>query len=91
MRLFAVFAFLAALLLYALQSQQMAHAQQAALPRDQALTQKLIVEINSGLACNTSLIDAQQQIAKLQAELKDKDAPAAKTQDKLPMHQNTKP
>lgn len=85
MRLFTVFAFLAALLLYALQSQQMAHAQQPAPPRDQALTQKLINEINNGLACNTSLIDAQQQIAALKAELAAKDKPADKKQDKLPI------
>lgn len=77
MRLFTVFAFLAALALYALE----AKAQQPAPPRDQALTQKLINEINSGLACNTSLIDAQQQIAALKAELAAKDKPADKKQD----------
>lgn len=64
------------------------YAQQPAPPRDQALTQKLITEINNNLACSTSLIEAQQQIAKLQAELKtketNKDAPADKTQDRLP-------
>ena len=46
------------------------YAQQPAPPRDQALTQKLITEINNNLSCSTSLIEAQQQVAKLQAELK---------------------
>jgi len=62
----------------------LASAQQPAPPRDQALTQRLITEINNNLACSTSLIEAQNQIAKLQGELKAKDAPAPKKQDRLP-------
>lgn len=59
------------------------YAQQPAPPRDQALTQRLITEINSNLACSTSLIEAQQQVARLQAEIKAKEAPADKKQDRL--------
>jgi hypothetical protein len=53
-------------------------------PREQVLTQRLINEINNGIACQTNLIDVQQQVAKLQADLKSKDEPGAKKQDRRP-------
>ena len=59
----------------------LASAQQPAPPRDQALTQRLITEINNNLACSTSLIEAQNQIAKLQGELKAKEKSPEKPAD----------
>ena len=62
----------------------LAHAQQSpASPREQALTQKLIGEINNNIQCNTDIATLQQQIAKLQEELKAK--------EKEPVKNNKKP
>lgn len=51
-------------------------------PREQAVTAKLIQEINNNLQCATDVATLQQQVARLQEELKTanekKEAPAAK-------------
>ena len=47
-----------------------AHAQQPQqTPREQALTQKLIAEINAGLACSGNVIALQEALKKAQDEL----------------------
>lgn len=58
--------------------------QQPQSPREQALTAKLIGEINNNLECSTNVVTLQQKIAQLEAQLKAKDAPAAKKEDRLP-------
>lgn len=59
-----------------------AQAQQSQSPREQAVTAKLIQEINNNLQCASDVVTLQQQIAKLQEELKTaaekKEQPAAK-------------
>lgn len=47
-----------------------AQAQQPQSPREQAVTAKLIQEINNNLQCASDVVTLQQQIAKLQEELK---------------------
>lgn len=63
-----------------------AHAQQPKVS-EQALTQKLIAEINAGLACNTQVYQLQQEVQKLQAALAKatkKDEPAKPAPKKKP-------
>lgn len=59
-----------------------AQAQQPQSPREQAVTAKLIQEINNNLQCASDVVTLQQQIAKLQEELKTgaekKEQPAGK-------------
>lgn len=43
-------------------------------PSERAIVQKLMVEINAGLQCNTQLVSANDQIAQLQKELADEKA-----------------
>lgn len=52
-------------------------------PREQALTAKLITEINNGLSCSTEVVTLQQQIQKLQAQIAEaKKAPEPKEKKK---------
>lgn len=44
-------------------------AQQAPTPQVQALSDRVMQEINTSLACSGNLIAAQQEITKLKAEL----------------------
>lgn len=46
-----------------------ARGQQPSPPGEQALGQKLLVEIQAGLQCSTALITAQAELTKLRAEL----------------------
>lgn len=39
-------------------------------PLDQALSNKVMVELNAGLQCSAGLIDTQKQLADAQAQLK---------------------
>lgn len=48
----------------------LAFAQQTQSPREQALTGRLIGEINNGLQCATDLLTLQREVARLTDELK---------------------
>ncbi len=41
----------------------------SASPLEQALSRKLMAELDAGLSCNAGLISAQQNVATLQADL----------------------
>ena len=47
-----------------------AMAQQQSPPSEQALGQKLMQEIQAGISCSVNVINLQQELAKVQAELK---------------------
>lgn len=71
MRWFAAFVFLLVLFIATY-----AFAQQPAqppTPHERAVTEKLISEINAGLTCNAAVIALQDQIKKLQAQIKEAD------------------
>lgn len=58
-------------------------AAQNATPSEQAMGARIIQEVQASLTCNTSLINAQAEIAKAQAEikaLKEKYEPKPETQ-----------
>ena len=75
-------AILAAALLVALFMLAMrAAVAQEASPQIQAMSQRLMGEINLGLQCNTTLIETQRQLAAAQAEIK-KLTPAKKDEKK---------
>jgi thiamine biosynthesis protein ThiC len=49
-----------------------AHAQNPpATPSELALGNKLMSEVNAGLACSSNLISAQQELAKAQARIRE--------------------
>jgi hypothetical protein len=50
-----------------------AHAQQQPSPMEQALSQKLITEINAALQCSASLVTAQGQLQAAQAQARVKE------------------
>ena len=62
------------------------HAQQLSTPEVQALRQRVLIELNGNIQCNSNLVDLQQRLEKEVAELtalKEKYEPTKK-QDKLP-------
>ena len=62
------------------------HAQQPSTPEVQALRQRVLIELNGNIQCNSNLVDLQQRLEKEVAELtalKEKYEPTKK-QDKLP-------
>lgn len=48
-----------------------AFAQQQSTPIEQAMGQKIMAEINNGLACSARLIEVQKQLDDAQAKLKE--------------------
>ena len=46
-------------------------AQQQQSPIEQALSQKILAEVNAGLACSAQLIEVKKQLDEAQAKLKD--------------------
>ena len=51
-----------------------AFAQQQPTPREQALLWKLGTEVESGVQCNTVLVQNQQQLARAQARIRELEA-----------------
>jgi hypothetical protein len=58
-----------------------AHAQQQQSPMEQALSQKIVAELNASLQCSASLLTIQAQLQTAQSRVKELEAkyePAAK-------------
>ena len=57
-----------------------AQAQQQTSPTEQAIGNKLLQEINNGIACNANLLVVQKQLADAQAKIKEIEPKAAPAQ-----------